>query len=226
MTAKYWFLMLTCHCAFGRSNASTMAGPKEEADRQSSFNRLVGGGNRLNKSSGTPSTAPSTAPASAEQQHRLSQGTPNPSVGAFAAPISTEAGSSSALAKIGSPDFAGYMKKKGERYNTWKTRYFVLKGAHLYYMKSPQEDKVKGHIDLTGYKVLSDPNSGSGFGFKIIHEKEKTHAFSSNDDRVVKDWMKNLMKATISRDYSGEFCFGVDSVSCVILIERLHCWSL
>jgi hypothetical protein len=110
-----------------------------------------------------------------------------------------------AIAKIGQPDFSGYVKKKGERYNTWKTRYFVLKGAHLYYMKSPQEDKVKGHIDLAGYKVLSDPNAGSGFGFQLVHDREKTHFFASNDHRVIKDWMKNLMKATISRDYSGEF---------------------
>lgn len=111
---------------------------------------------------------------------------------------------SSAMSKIGKPDFAGYMKKKGERYNTWKNRYFVLKGAHLYYMKSPQEDKVKGHIDLAGYKVLSDPNAGSGFGFQLVHDREKTHFFASNEHRVIKDWMKNLMKATISRDYSGK----------------------
>ena len=110
----------------------------------------------------------------------------------------------SAIAKIGKPDFSGYVKKKGERYNTWKMRYFVLKGSHLYYMKSPQEDKVKGHIDLAGYKVLSDPNAGSGFGFQLVHDREKTHFFASNDHRVIKDWMKNLMKATISRDYSGE----------------------
>ncbi len=42
---------------------------------------------------------------------------------------------STAISQIGKPDFAGYMKKRGERYNTWKNRYFVLKGPHLYYMK-------------------------------------------------------------------------------------------
>lgn len=40
------------------------------------------------------------------------------------------------LDKIGTPDYAGWMRKKGEKYNTWKQRYFVLKGVHLYYLKS------------------------------------------------------------------------------------------
>jgi hypothetical protein len=40
------------------------------------------------------------------------------------------------LEKIGAPDHAGWMMKKGEKYNSWKERYFVLKGLHLYYLKS------------------------------------------------------------------------------------------
>lgn len=40
------------------------------------------------------------------------------------------------LEKIGNPDYAGWMSKKGEKYNSWKQRYFVLKGVHLYYLKS------------------------------------------------------------------------------------------
>ena len=40
------------------------------------------------------------------------------------------------LAQIGAPDHNGWMRKKGEHYNTWKNRYFVLKGPHLYWLKS------------------------------------------------------------------------------------------
>lgn len=40
------------------------------------------------------------------------------------------------LEKIGSPDYSGWMRKKGEKYSTWKQRFFVLKGVHLYYLKS------------------------------------------------------------------------------------------
>lgn len=38
--------------------------------------------------------------------------------------------------KIGRPDHSGWMRKKGEKYNTWKMRFFVLKGTYLYYLKS------------------------------------------------------------------------------------------
>lgn len=41
-----------------------------------------------------------------------------------------------ALDRLPPPDFAGYLRKKGERYNSWKLRYCVLSGPHLYYLKS------------------------------------------------------------------------------------------
>jgi PH domain len=40
------------------------------------------------------------------------------------------------LQQIGDPDLDGWLRKKGVRYNTWKLRYFVLKGPHLYYLRS------------------------------------------------------------------------------------------
>lgn len=42
----------------------------------------------------------------------------------------------SVLEQIGEADHNGWMRKKGEHYNTWKQRYFVLKGPHLYYLRS------------------------------------------------------------------------------------------
>lgn len=40
------------------------------------------------------------------------------------------------MEKIGKADYSGWMQKKGEKYNSWKQRFFVLKGVHLYYLKS------------------------------------------------------------------------------------------
>jgi hypothetical protein len=37
---------------------------------------------------------------------------------------------------VGDADHSGFMFKKGERYNTWKNRFFFLKGPHLYYLRS------------------------------------------------------------------------------------------
>lgn len=42
----------------------------------------------------------------------------------------------SIVEQIGQSDYSGWMRKRGERYNTWKMRYFVLKGPHLYYLRS------------------------------------------------------------------------------------------
>ena len=38
--------------------------------------------------------------------------------------------------QIGEPDHTGWMRKRGERFNSWKSRYFILKGPHLYFLKS------------------------------------------------------------------------------------------
>jgi hypothetical protein len=51
----------------------------------------------------------------------------------------------------------------------------------------------------------SNPSSGN-YGFQLVHDREKAHHFSSNDHRAIKEWMKNLMKATITRDFSGASC--------------------
>lgn len=42
----------------------------------------------------------------------------------------------SILEQIGTPDHNGWLRKKGDRYNSWKQRYFVLKGPHLYWLRS------------------------------------------------------------------------------------------
>jgi hypothetical protein len=40
------------------------------------------------------------------------------------------------LEQIGEPDHKGWLRKRGDRYNAWKSRFFVLKGPHLYWLKS------------------------------------------------------------------------------------------
>ncbi|KAG8905271.1 polar growth protein [Tulasnella sp. 403] len=108
-----------------------------------------------------------------------------------------------ALDQIGTPDHAGWMRKRGESFNAWKLRYFVLKGHHLYFVKSLTETKIKGYINIVGYKVVADENVHPGrYGFRIVHDTEKPHFFSSVEQHVVREWMKALMKATIGRDYS------------------------
>ena len=59
----------------------------------------------------------------------------------------------SVLEQIGQPDHNGWMMKKGERYNTWKNRFFYLKGPHLYYLRSKQ---VRPLFSFTISPFISD----------------------------------------------------------------------
>ncbi|KIJ69829.1 hypothetical protein HYDPIDRAFT_171807 [Hydnomerulius pinastri MD-312] len=111
----------------------------------------------------------------------------------------------SIIDQIGHPDHEGWMRKKGDHYNSWKVRYFIIKGPHLYILRSNNkaETKIKGYVNIVGYKVIADENIDPGrYGFRIVHETDKTHFFSSDEQAIVREWMKAIMKATIGRDYS------------------------
>ena len=57
---------------------------------------------------------------------------------------------------------------------------------------------------MQGYKVIADENANPGkYGFRIIHDSEPSHFFSSEEQMVIREWMKALMKATIDRDFSS-----------------------
>jgi hypothetical protein len=60
----------------------------------------------------------------------------------------------SILEQIGKADFSGWLRKKGERYNTWKLRYLVLKGPHLYYLRSDSRTVCWSH-PISAMKVLT-----------------------------------------------------------------------
>lgn len=122
-----------------------------------------------------------------------------------------------ALAQIGEPDHEGWLRKRGEKYNIWKTRYIILKGVHLYFLKSERETKIKGFVNLAGYKIIADDlasptkvssmmmpgGNGGKYGFKIIHDTERAHHFATDEADVAREWIKAMMKATIGRDLNA-----------------------
>ncbi|KAJ6520133.1 hypothetical protein C8R45DRAFT_1205159 [Mycena sanguinolenta] len=182
----------------------------------------------------TPGTAPPTQtptnnPALLRKRTSSSHATDATKGSAAAAAAAAGTGASklkpgmSVLDQIGESDHAGWMRKKGERYNTWKLRYFVLKGPDLYYLKTldKSETKIKGHINIVGYKVTVDENVDPGrYGFRIDHDHERPHYFSSNDKAVVRDWMKAIMKATIGRDYSKPVVSSVNIPTIPLIVAQ------
>ena len=69
-----------------------------------------------------------------------------------------------------------------------------------------QETRIKGYINIRGYKVIADEATHPGrYGFRIVHDAQKPHFFSSEDQSTIREWMKALMKATIDRDFARSF---------------------
>ncbi|KAJ7191849.1 hypothetical protein GGX14DRAFT_406815 [Mycena pura] len=94
--------------------------------------------------------------------------------------------------------------RKGDRYNSWKLRYFVLKGPTCIACGVVTRLKPRSrHTSISSaYKVtVDDENVNPGrYGLRIDHDHDKTHAhyFNSDEKTVVRD----RMKTTIGRDYS------------------------
>ena len=82
--------------------------------------------------------------------------------------------------------------------------HFQTIASILIHASIPQETKIKGYLNIVGFKVLADENVDPGrYGFRLVHDTEKPHFFSSDEQLVVREWMKALMKATITRDYTS-----------------------
>ena len=63
-----------------------------------------------------------------------------------------------------------------------------------------------------GYRMVADENIDPGrYGFKLLHESDRSHFFSSDEQMVIREWMRSLMKATIDRDYTSVFSFSLFS---------------
>lgn len=64
---------------------------------------------------------------------------------------------------------------------------------------------MKGIINLRGYRIVCDETIYAGkWCFKAQHDRERTFFFYTDSEFGMKAWIKALMKATISRDYTSE----------------------
>ncbi|KAI9262062.1 hypothetical protein BY458DRAFT_515339 [Sporodiniella umbellata] len=99
------------------------------------------------------------------------------------------------------PEHEGWLHKQSDKYKTWNKRWFVLKGTNLFYFKSPKDVRMKGIVNLHGYKIIPDEMIHTGkYCFKAQHELERTFYFYTDSELQMRTWIKMLMKATIARD--------------------------
>ncbi|KAI8638759.1 hypothetical protein BD408DRAFT_422512 [Parasitella parasitica] len=100
------------------------------------------------------------------------------------------------------PEHEGWLHKQSDKYKTWNKRWFVLKGLNLFYFKSPKDVRMKGIINLRGYKIVVDETIHAGkYCFKAQHERERTFFFYTDTEDTMRMWLKMLMKTTIARDF-------------------------
>lgn len=111
---------------------------------------------------------------------------------------------------IVNPEHQGWMKTPGSSVFSWKKRWFVLKETTLYYGKSPETGSVKLLCNLSGFKLVSDPDTHPGsFSFRVIRQdkafslKPEEYCFSCDHYEDARFWIKAMMKATIERNLNG-----------------------
>lgn len=73
--------------------------------------------------------------------------------------------------QIGEPDHFGWMRKRGDRYNAWKLRYFVLKGPHMYILRSDNKTVCFPFLFLL-LRLWSIPNRFFFFHFRSKRESK------------------------------------------------------
>ena len=120
--------------------SSSRPGTADGTFREKEKSKLRDEHHEKEKRDRTVSLSPSKERDPALLRKRTSSTTEHPTRPALAAANVTGApnlkAGQSVLEQIGTPDHNGWMRKKGDRYNAWKLRYFVLKGPHLYWLRS------------------------------------------------------------------------------------------
>ncbi|KAI8382991.1 hypothetical protein BD560DRAFT_385732 [Blakeslea trispora] len=139
----------------------------------------------------TPSTSTSKQPMQISTTHKLT-------VSPLEEPTTTRTSTTDYQA----PEHEGWLHKQSDKYRTWNKRWFVLKGTNLFYFKSPKDVRMKGIINLRGYKIVVDESIHAGkYCFKAQHERERTFYFYTDTEESMRTWLKMLMKTTIARDF-------------------------
>ncbi|KAJ9520796.1 hypothetical protein QJQ45_013974, partial [Haematococcus lacustris] len=110
------------------------------------------------------------------------------------------------------PDLCGSLEKHGKKRDTWKSRYFVLKGSNLFWFNSPTAKALKGHIPLEGAAIHAVrptfTSSGACHAIVILTDAAYVQGPSAGRPELVLSaasvdlqalWTKALQQASVSR---------------------------
>lgn len=96
------------------------------------------------------------------------------------------------------PEHEGWMTKQGGSVKSWKRRWFILKGAKLYYFKANRpETEMQGLIELTPTTfVKQQPKHGKQQAFAVgSSEMKRVYFMYADQDTESLSWIKSLNAA-------------------------------
>jgi len=101
-------------------------------------------------------------------------------------------------ASLSGGEKCGWMKKQGGSVKSWKKRYFILKGRHLYYYTGPKDANFKGRLDLDPSSSVSEsPVKQSEYALSVNTSKRIFVMYSegSQPQQDRREWMDAINAA-------------------------------
>lgn len=90
----------------------------------------------------------------------------------------------------------GWATKQGGRIQTWRRRWFVLKGQHLHYYKNPSDTQAAGSIELAGCTVApANVGGGKANGFQISGSVVRTFNIHCDTADERDEWCQAITQA-------------------------------
>lgn len=94
-------------------------------------------------------------------------------------------------------EFEGYLTKQSLWLRDWRRRYFILKGARLFFAKTPH-DSPHGMIDLSRCTTVksADLKAHKKHSFEIS-TPETTYLLYADDEKTKDDWIGSVGRAIV-----------------------------
>jgi len=98
----------------------------------------------------------------------------------------------------------GWMWKQGGSIKSWKRRYFILKGATIYYYKAQKDSEITGRIDLEPRSTVTSDASikKTAYGFCVRTEKRIYPIVAEKNEDMV-SWIKAIEESISSLKRGG-----------------------
>eukprot|EP01117_Protostelium_nocturnum_P018572 TRINITY_DN779_c0_g1_i1.p1 TRINITY_DN779_c0_g1~~TRINITY_DN779_c0_g1_i1.p1 ORF type:complete len:476 (-),score=169.89 TRINITY_DN779_c0_g1_i1:80-1507(-) len=103
------------------------------------------------------------------------------------------------VASLGGGEKSGWLTKEGGSVRSWKKRYFVLKGKHIYYFKSQKDTTMTGRIDLEPSSTVVETNLKQPYFAFCVKGTRRPFNIYSETPQDRKEWMD-----TINRNIRGD----------------------